>query len=144
MLFCEVKQLDELINRGLRFSTEDIMAATADKKVKNPRQPMPEQDPKIRARNFLEVPTGYTMKMAQEEAARCLQCKKPGCVAGCPVGVDIPGFIDLIAQGDMTACHPQPLDQKCPAGCLRSGVSPGSPVRRKMYRRQKRRTGGHR
>ena len=64
---------------------------------------MPEQEPKIRARNFLEVPTGYTMKMAQEEAARCLQCKKPGCVAGCPVGVDIPGFIDLIAQGDMTA-----------------------------------------
>ncbi len=64
---------------------------------------MPEQDPKIRARNFLEVPTGYTMKMAQEEAARCLQCKKPACVSGCPVGVDIPGFIDLIAQGDMTA-----------------------------------------
>lgn len=79
------------------------MAVTADKKVKNPRQPMPEQDPKIRARNFLEVPTGYTMKMAQEEAARCLQCKKPACVSGCPVGVDIPGFIDLIAQGDMTA-----------------------------------------
>jgi len=76
--------------------------AVADKKVKNPRHPMPEQEPQIRARNFLEVPTGYTMKMAQEEAARCLQCKKPGCVAGCPVGVDIPGFIDLIAQGDMT------------------------------------------
>lgn len=63
---------------------------------------MPEQDAKIRARNFLEVPTGYTMKMAQAEAARCLQCKKPACVTGCPVGVDIPGFIDLIAQGDMT------------------------------------------
>ena len=63
---------------------------------------MPEQDPKIRARNFLEVPTGYTHKMAQEEAARCLQCKKPACVAGCPVGVDIPGFIDLIAEGEMT------------------------------------------
>jgi len=78
------------------------MAATADKKVNIPRQPMPEQEPKIRARNFLEVPTGYTMKMAQEEASRCLQCKKPGCVDGCPVGVDIPGFIDLIAQGDMT------------------------------------------
>lgn len=69
---------------------------------KNPRVPMPEQEAKIRARNFLEVPTGYTPKMAQEEAARCLQCKKPGCVAGCPVGVDIPGFIDLLAQGDMT------------------------------------------
>ena len=64
---------------------------------------MPEQEAKIRARNFLEVPTGYTMKMAQAEAVRCLQCKKPGCVTGCPVGVDIPGFIDLIAQGDMTA-----------------------------------------
>lgn len=63
---------------------------------------MPEQEPQVRARNFLEVPTGYTAKMAQEEAVRCLQCKKPGCVAGCPVGVDIPGFIDLIAQGDMT------------------------------------------
>lgn len=78
------------------------MATTEEKNVKNPRHPMPEQDPKVRARNFLEVPTGYTMKMAQEEAARCLQCKKPGCVTGCPVGVDIPGFIDLIAQGDMT------------------------------------------
>lgn len=78
------------------------MAATAEKNVKNPRQPMPEQEPKIRARNFLEVPTGYTMKMAQAEAARCLQCKKPACVTGCPVGVDIPGFIDLINQGDMT------------------------------------------
>ena len=63
---------------------------------------MPEQDAKVRARNFLEVPTGYTPKMAQEEAARCLQCKKPGCVAGCPVEVDIPGFIDLLVQGDMT------------------------------------------
>ncbi len=78
------------------------MAEKAAKKTKNPRVPMPEQDPKVRARNFLEVPTGYTAKMAQDEAARCLQCKKPGCVEGCPVGVDIPGFIDLIAQGDMT------------------------------------------
>ena len=63
---------------------------------------MPEQEPHIRARNFLEVPTGYTVKMAQEEAARCLHCKKPACVEGCPVGVDIPGFIDLMSQGDMT------------------------------------------
>lgn len=77
------------------------MAETAAKK-KNPRVPMPEQEPQVRARNFLEVPTGYTPKMAQEEAARCLQCKKPGCVAGCPVEVDIPGFIDLISQGDLT------------------------------------------
>ncbi len=78
------------------------MSEAADKKVQVARVAMPEQDAKIRARNFLEVPTGYTVKMAQEEASRCLQCKKPGCVAGCPVSVDIPGFIDLIAQGDMT------------------------------------------
>ncbi len=78
------------------------MAEKAAKKVKNPRIPMPEQEPQIRARNFLEVPTGYTPKMAQEEASRCLQCKKPACVEGCPVGVDIPGFIDLLSQGDMT------------------------------------------
>jgi glutamate synthase (NADPH/NADH) small chain len=78
------------------------MAEKAAKQTKNPRVPMPEQEPRIRARNFLEVPTGYTAKMAQDEAARCLQCKKPGCVDGCPVSVDIPGFIDLMAQGDMT------------------------------------------
>ena len=78
------------------------MAEKAAKPVKNPRVAMPEQDPQVRARNFLEVPTGYPNKMAQEEAARCLQCKKPACVAGCPVEVDIPGFIDLISQGDIT------------------------------------------
>jgi glutamate synthase (NADPH/NADH) small chain len=81
---------------------EEKMAEKADKTEKKSRMPMPEQDPKIRARNFLEVPTGYTVKMAQQEAERCLQCKKPGCVTGCPVGVDIPGFIDLLAQGDMS------------------------------------------
>lgn len=79
------------------------MAEKVAKKVKNPRIAMPEQDPQVRARNFLEVPTGYTPKMAQEEAARCLQCKKPACVQGCPVGVDIPGFIDYLSQGDMTS-----------------------------------------
>jgi glutamate synthase (NADPH/NADH) small chain len=78
------------------------MSEAAGKKAQIGRIPMPEQEAKVRARNFLEVPTGYTVKMAQEEASRCLQCKKPGCVEGCPVGVDIPGFIDLIAQGDMT------------------------------------------
>lgn len=75
----------------------------AEKAKKNSRVPMPEQEPHIRAKNFLEVPTGYTPKMAQEEAARCLQCKKPACVSGCPVEVDIPGFIDLISRGDITA-----------------------------------------
>jgi glutamate synthase (NADPH/NADH) small chain len=63
---------------------------------------MPEQEPQVRARNFLEVPTGYTPEMAKEEAARCLQCKNPGCVDGCPVGIDIPGFIKLIKDGEFT------------------------------------------
>ena len=70
------------------------------KKAKIDRQPMPEQDPKVRAHNFEEVPHGYTPETAMKEASRCLQCKKPGCVAGCPVNVDIPGFIKLIEQGD--------------------------------------------
>lgn len=63
---------------------------------------MPEQEPQVRARNFKEVPTGYTPEMAIEEAARCLQCKKPGCVEGCPVSVDIPGFITHIREGEFT------------------------------------------
>jgi len=73
-----------------------------EKKEKKNRVRMPEQDPQVRARNFLEVPTGYTAEMAKEEAARCLQCKNPGCVDGCPVGIDIPGFIKLAKEGDFT------------------------------------------
>jgi glutamate synthase (NADPH/NADH) small chain len=65
---------------------------------KKSRQAMPEQDPKVRARNFEEVPLGYTPKMAVTEAGRCLQCKNPLCVQGCPVGVDIPAFIKHIAD----------------------------------------------
>ncbi|MGD8834253.1 MAG: NADPH-dependent glutamate synthase [Desulfobacteraceae bacterium] len=79
------------------------MAEKEKKKRGGTRAAMPEQDPEVRKRNFLEVPTGYTMAMAQQEAARCIQCRKPGCVAGCPVEVDIPGFIKLITEGDMTA-----------------------------------------
>ena len=71
-----------------------------EKKEKIPRQAMPEQDPKERSRNFKEVPYGYTPEMAQKEAQRCLQCKKPKCVEGCPVGVKIPEFVKLIAEGD--------------------------------------------
>ena len=78
------------------------MAQQTGKKTATPRQPMSEQDPEIRRRNFDEVPLGYTIELAQEEASRCLQCKKPSCVAGCPVEVDIPGFINLITKGDFT------------------------------------------
>jgi len=72
------------------------------KKEVVPRQPMPEQDPDVRRRNFDEVPLGYAVEIAQVEAARCLQCRKPGCVAGCPVEIDIPGFINLVGEGDFT------------------------------------------
>jgi len=68
-------------------------------KEKIPRQPMPEQAPQDRAKNFEEVPYGYDEKTAMLEASRCLKCKKPRCVAGCPVNVDIPGFIALVQEG---------------------------------------------
>lgn len=63
---------------------------------------MPEQKAEVRRRNFEEVPFGYTRELAVKEAERCLQCKKPSCVAGCPVSVDIPGFINLIKEGMFT------------------------------------------
>jgi glutamate synthase (NADPH/NADH) small chain len=68
--------------------------------AKTTRQAMPEQPPLVRARNFEEVPLGYTPEQAVAEALRCLQCKSPACVQGCPVGVDIPGFIKHMAAGD--------------------------------------------
>ncbi len=66
---------------------------------KAPRTPMPEQDAKKRARNFEEVAMGYGEEEALKEVARCLTCKKPGCREGCPVAVDIPGFVTLIKEG---------------------------------------------
>ena len=60
---------------------------------------MKEQPPAERVGNFLEVPYGYEPETAVLEAQRCLQCKSSPCIKGCPVGIDIPGFIDLIANG---------------------------------------------
>jgi glutamate synthase (NADPH/NADH) small chain len=78
------------------------MAQKTDKKEKIPRQPMPEQEPQVRRKNFDEVPLGYTPELAGKEAERCLQCKKPSCIEGCPVAIDIPGFIRLIKEGEFT------------------------------------------
>lgn len=75
-------------------------AVQKSKKEKIPRQPMPEQAPDVRAKNFEEVPLGQDPEAAIKEAERCLQCKKPACVQGCPVAVDIPGFIGLVKEGD--------------------------------------------
>ena len=65
----------------------------------NKREKMPEQSSQESITNFNEVPLGYTPEQAMEEAKRCIQCKKPLCVQGCPVEVDIPGFLKLVAEG---------------------------------------------
>ena len=62
--------------------------------------PMPVQDPEVRNKNFSEVALGYTAEMAVNEAKRCLHCKNKPCVSGCPVGIDIPGFIAKVAEED--------------------------------------------
>ncbi|MBF8251200.1 MAG: sulfide dehydrogenase (flavoprotein) subunit SudA, partial [Deltaproteobacteria bacterium] len=68
-------------------------------KLSIPRQPMPERSPLERVVDFMEVPLGYAADAAVVEAERCLQCKDPQCVKGCPVGINIPGFIKLILEG---------------------------------------------
>ena len=65
--------------------------------------PMREQDPKVRIRNFEEVPFGYTPEEAVSEAERCLQCKQAPCIQGCPVNINIPKFIREIREGDFRA-----------------------------------------
>ncbi len=70
------------------------------KREKIPRQKMPEQEPKVRARNFQEVPFGLSPELAQKEAERCIQCKDPRCKQGCPVEIDIPAFIKHIKEGE--------------------------------------------
>jgi len=74
--------------------------ADSRKKAKIPRQKMPERDPAERRRDFREVPLGFSEELAVKEASRCLQCEKPQCVLGCPVDIDIVGFIERIAARD--------------------------------------------
>ena len=105
------------------------------------KTPMPEQDPKVRARNFKEVALGYTAEMAIEEAGRCLKCKKPACVGGCPVNVRIPEFIAKVQEGDFKAAYEIitstnalpalsgrvcPQESQCESKCVR-GIK-GEPV----------------
>jgi len=70
-------------------------------KINLNRVEMPKQSPELRRHNFQEVALGYSPEQAAEEAARCLQCKKPKCIEGCPVGVEIPIFIRALRDGDM-------------------------------------------
>ena len=101
----------------------------------NPKKlPMPEQEPGVRSHNFDEVALGYTAEMAVEEALRCLQCKNPACVAGCPVNIHIPEFIAQVAKGDFAAAYEVisqtnalpaisgrvcPQESQCEARCVR-------------------------
>jgi len=73
---------------------------TTKEKLQIPPAIMPQQDAHERIHNVNEVPLGYTVEMAQTEAQRCLQCKNAPCVKGCPVEIDIPGFIEAILQGN--------------------------------------------
>lgn len=89
-------------------------------KEKIPRQPMPEQAPAERVRNFKEVPLGYSDETARLEASRCLQCKRPTCVDGCPVRIDIPGFIRAIGDGEfLESIRVIKLTNSLPAVCGR-------------------------
>ena len=69
------------------------------------KTPMKEQDPNVRNANFLEVALGYTLDEAVNEAKRCIHCKNPACVTGCPVGIPIPDFLAKVAEGDIAAAY---------------------------------------
>jgi len=77
------------------------MTASSDKTRRQDRVPMREQPARQRVANFDEVPYGYSLEEAIAEAQRCLRCKKPLCVTGCPVNVNIPAFVGAIADGDI-------------------------------------------
>jgi glutamate synthase (NADPH/NADH) small chain len=105
------------------------------------RQAMPEQDAAARAANFLEVNLGFTERLALLEADRCLQCKDPRCMNGCPVGVNIPKFLDLLTAGKIAEAAQSllcdnalpavtgrvcPQETQCEAVCVRAAK--GLPV----------------
>ncbi len=90
------------------------------KEIRKVKLPMPQQDPAVRVNNFDEVPLGYTAEMAREEAQRCLECKKPLCVQGCPVDVDIPGFLAFVKEGKFAeAARKVKVTNALPAICGR-------------------------
>lgn len=98
------------------------------------KNPMPEQCPNVRNKNFLEVTTGYTEEMAIDEAQRCLNCKNKPCMQGCPVSVKIPEFISFVAEGKFEEAYQKiketnalpavcgrvcPQEKQCESKCVR-------------------------
>ncbi len=101
----EACQMDEEKTETFKKVEDELLSQQTvlkegEKKPKIPRQSMPEQKPETRAKNFKEVPYGFNIELAQKEASRCIQCKKPLCFEGCPVNIDIPAFIKLIGECD--------------------------------------------
>ncbi len=87
-----MSKIEELIKKKLELTNKEKMAI--------PRQVMPEQDAVERRSNFNEVNLGFDEETAMLEAIRCIECKKPVCIDGCPVNIDIPKFISKISDGD--------------------------------------------
>ena len=84
------------------------------------KNPIPEQDPNVRNKNFEEVALGYTVEMAVDEANRCLNCPRPACMSGCPVNVKIPQFIARVREQDFKGAYHKILeDSSLPAICGR-------------------------
>jgi glutamate synthase (NADPH/NADH) small chain len=96
----EAAILDAGAVAGFDYRTADLAGLKAVQRAKIPRQTMACQDPRERIKNFEEVSLGLSHDQAKVEAARCIQCKKPDCISGCPVGIDIPAFVGKIAEGD--------------------------------------------
>ena len=103
--------------------------------------PVREQDPAVRAKNFEEVCYGYNKEEAMEEASRCINCKNAKCVEGCPVSIDIPGFISKVKEGKFEEAYKIigkssalpavcgrvcPQESQCEGKCIR-GIK-GEPV----------------
>lgn len=100
--------------------SETIKTISQQERIKIPRQKMPTQEAGVRVRNFNEVALGYPLETAMLEAARCLQCKRPKCIEGCPVEVNIPAFIERLREGDLPgAVHSLKRDNNLPAICGR-------------------------
>jgi glutamate synthase (NADPH/NADH) small chain len=123
-------EFKELMLRGRMYNREERRALWDHKckleekekslKKSKKREPMPEQNPKVRIQNFNEVALGYAKENALREAARCLNCKNMPCVEGCPVNVQIPQFIQKIKDGDfMGAIHTIKETNSLPAVCGR-------------------------
>lgn len=87
------------------------------------RHPMPEREATIRATDFAEVNLGFTEVLAAAEAERCLQCRNPTCIDGCPVRVNIPRFVDLVAEGNLKGAAESLLDDNA-LPCVTGRVCP--------------------